>query len=85
MKAILFILGCSLIALGMKYIPSELSTNANGAKSAIPHIVYWMLLPLEKYLGRYAIPFIGLIMVIASILLKKRKTEPEEKEKISSK
>ncbi|WIY30528.1 hypothetical protein QRO08_05775 [Paracidovorax citrulli] len=40
MKIILFILGCSLIALGMTGYSIESLSNYNAAKSAAPQTIY---------------------------------------------
>lgn len=66
MKTVLFILGCSLIALGMSDFSNKSLSHSNAAKSAAPHIIYWAVLPLENNIGKYTIPIIGLIMVFAS-------------------
>ncbi|WP_152969406.1 hypothetical protein [Paracidovorax avenae] len=70
MKIILFILGCSLIALGMTDYSIESASNSNAAKSAVPQVIYWALLPLENNIGKYTTPIIGLIMIFASAFMK---------------
>lgn len=79
MKTILFILGCSLIALGMSNYSIESLSHSNAAKSAVPHIIYWALLPLENNIGKYTIPIIGLIMVFASAFIKTKNKEKKKK------
>ncbi|MDA8452392.1 hypothetical protein M5C97_19155 [Acidovorax sp. NCPPB 3859] len=79
MKTIFFILGCSLIALGMSDVSTELLSHSNAAKSAVPHIIYWVLLPLEKVIGKYTIPIIGLIMVLVSAFMGIKNKEKKKK------
>ncbi|WP_152033949.1 hypothetical protein [Paracidovorax avenae] len=78
MKITLFILGCSLIALGMTGHSIESLPNSNTAKSALPQAIYWALLPLENDIGKYTIPIIGLIMIFASAFMK-TKNKPKKK------
>ncbi|MFD2299514.1 hypothetical protein QRO11_05770 [Paracidovorax citrulli] len=79
MKIILFILGCSLIALGMTDYSIESVSNSNVAKSAVPQVIYWALLPLENNIGKYTTPIIGLIMVFASAFMKTKNKHKKKK------
>ncbi len=79
MKIILFILGCSLIALRMIDYSTESLSNSNAAKSAVPQFIYWALLPLENNRGKYTIPIIGLIMVFVSVFMKTKNKHKKKK------
>lgn len=68
-----------MIALGMINLPTEPLSHPNAAKSAAPHVIYWVLLPLEKIIGKYTIPIIGLIMVLVSAFTGIRSKEKKKK------
>lgn len=68
-----------MIALGMINLPTEQLSHLNAAKSAAPHVIYWVLLPLEKIIGKYTIPITGLIMVLFSTFTGIKNKEKKKK------
>lgn len=71
-KSILFIFGCSLIALGLGEISITPSLEPSSAKSAVPQAFYWLILTIEKIFGKYTIPTTGLLLVAVSFLMRRK-------------
>jgi hypothetical protein len=74
MRALLFIVGCLLVAAVMG-TPEGIPSHSGSAKSPLAFVPYWLISTFGEWAGKYGAVLIGLAMVALSFWPKKHKKD----------